>query len=89
MLADPGSGASMVPMTVRVRFSGFLVVRTGRRGQAAVPSSLMPGEHDGQQVVTGWQPQRQAALVADQPGGDAEQFVAQAGGVRGRACRSR
>lgn len=41
-----------------------------------------PGEHDGEQVVTGGQPQCQASAVTDQAGRDAEQFVSQPGGVR-------
>lgn len=45
-----------------------------------------PGEHDGQQVVAGWQPQRQAALVANKARWDAEQFVTLSGGVRATLC---
>lgn len=58
----------------------------GRRGGAAASGRDTelpdPGEHDREQVVAGWQPQRQAPLVADEARWNAQQLVPQSGGVR-------
>ena len=81
------SGTPVCPVSFRVT---VLLVPGRRDGTAASGRGAEfpdPGEHDGQQVVSGWQPQGQAPLMADQTGGDAEQFVTQSGGVRA-ACSS-
>jgi hypothetical protein len=52
--------------------SGQVQRRSGREVELTDP-----GEHDRQQVLTGWQSQGEAAAVSDQPGGHAEQFVTQ------------
>jgi hypothetical protein len=53
----------------------------GRRRSGRGVEFSDPGEHDGQQLVAGWQSQGQGAAVTDQSGWDAEEFVAEPGGV--------
>ena len=75
-------GTSVCPVSLRVTVLRVLGGRGGTAASGRGAEFSDPGEHDGEQVVAGWQPQRQPASVMDQPGGDAEQFVAQSGGVR-------
>lgn len=77
----PCSGTMAFPVALWVQFSGFLV--DGRDGDLRPRCRVSdPGEHDGQQLVPGRQPQGQDASVMDQAGWDAEQFMAQSGGMR-------
>jgi hypothetical protein len=74
-------GTAMLPVAPGSRSPWSLVVGMGRRRSGRGVEFSDPGEHDGQQLVSGWEAKREPAGVANEAGWDAEQFVAQSCGV--------